>query len=405
MTGSGVCQDGCMPFASRFRLRAAARAAHLAALGASVVALALLPACAQAQSHLEVGFLDNAYAGGDPSAYWNDAIALNAGFARWDVNWREIAPSEPPDPSNPADPAYRWSQTDAFVRGAAAHGLSGRVLFTVWMTPPWASDTARPTQMPRLADWRAFVRACATRYSGTYTPPGQSEPLPRVTAWEAWNEPNSSWSLKPQRIGRRHVGARNYVKLLHSLEQEVTAQVDFKPTFVAGSLYKQAGRYSTGPIDFMREMKAAHATFDVLSMHPYNNFPRLGMADGAGQSKKKPKYMTLANVQDYIAIANAIFKKRYPIWITEVGLPTVAPGKTQYAASYGQQRTYVTKAIAKVARIKQVKRFTWFLIRDDPPRPFGAWWTTGLRTSSGEAKPSFAAFAAATAKLQPSPIK
>ena len=74
----------------RRRLRAASRAAHLLATAA---ALALLPACASAQSHLQVGFLDNAYATGHPAQYWSDAVALNVGFARWDVNWRDLLPS------------------------------------------------------------------------------------------------------------------------------------------------------------------------------------------------------------------------------------------------------------------------------------------------------------------------
>ena len=388
------------------RLHSARR--RVALLVGALALLVTLPACAEAKSNLQVGFLDNAYALSAPSAYWGDAVALNVGFARWDVQWRNITSGRPAHPRDPEDPAYDWSGSDAFMRQAAAHGIADRVMFTLWMTPTWAVGTGATssfaTQMPKLRDWRDFVHACAVRYSGTYVPPGQSEPLPRVKAWETWNEPNAAFAFRPQRIKGKPVSPRNYVRLLNALKAEVSAAVPFDPTFVAGGMYKQGGPASLTPVAFMRGLAAAHAKFDVLSMHPYNNVPRLGLRDGRGQSRTNPSFIGIGNFEDFIAIANRTFHRRYPIWITEFGLPTVAPGKEQYAAPESLQATYARGAIAKLKRLPQVERMAWFLVRDELPRD-GAWYTTGLRTPAGAEKPSYAAFRDAAAKLAPSPIR
>ena len=370
---------------------------------AALTALALAPGLASAKSTLQVGFLDNTYYVADANQYWVNAVELNVGFARWDLNWRTITPTRPTNPRDPADPAYVWAASDHFVLQAAAHGLQDRVMFTLWSAPTWASKSGSSAQMPKLSDRRNFVAAAAKRYSGTYVPAGQTTPLPRVKAWETWNEPNGSFALIPQRQNGKFVSPANYVKLLNALKSEVNAAVNFKPTFVAGALYKQGSPGNPSPIDFMRGMKAAGAKFDVLSMHPYNNTPRLGIKDGATQSRTNPNFIGIGNFETFISLANQIFGRKYPIWVTEFGLPTTAPGKTQYAASFKQQATFAYEAILRLKALPQVDRAAWFLIRDNPPAA-GAWYTTGLEKISGQPKPAYQSWISATTKLKPSPI-
>lgn len=380
---------------------------RLAVIAVAAALVLAVPAAAGAKANLQVGFLDNAYATLDPTGYWQDSKTLGVGFVRWDMQWDHIAPTRPRNARDPEDPAYFWALTDVFVRQAAAHGLQDRVMFTLWKTPRWASSTgstkARATQMPRLKDWRDFVHAVARRYSGTYTPPGQGAPLPRVLAWETWNEPNAYFAFRPQWQNGQPVSPRNYVQLLKGLRYEVGRAVPFKPVIVAGAMYKQGGRSSLTPIQFMEGMKRAGAKFDVLSMHPYNRVPAEGIRDGARESTTNPYSISIGNFESFIAAANRIFGRRYPIWITEFGLQTPAPGVVR-AASYRQQALFVKQAIAKLKRLPQVERAAWFLIRDDPPRD-GHWYTTGLRRSSGQKKPSFNAWTQATARLMRSPIR
>lgn len=375
----------------------------LIALVACVATLAI-PTVASANKNLAVGFLDNAYAGSQPAAFWSDAVALDVGFMRWDMQWNEIATSRPNNPRDPEDPAYDFTATDQFMRDAAAHGLQGKVMFTLWKTPSWATKakTAKATQMPKLEDWRNFVFACATRYSGTYIPPGATTPLPGNTNWETWNEPNANFAFRPQKVRGKVVSPANYVKLLNALKSEVS-NVTSKHTFVAGALYKQGGPESVTPINFLRGMKAAHATFDVLSMHPYNNTPRLGLKDGVNQSKTNPSFIGVGNFQTFITLSNQIFGKKYPIWVTEFGWNTPSPGKSQYVASFKQQAEFAFESILRFKQLPQVERMAWFLIKDDPPA-FGAWYTTGLRSTTGTEKPSYSSWQSAVRQIRKSTV-
>ena len=51
---------------------------------------------------------------------------------------------------------------------------------------------------PNVADYGDWVKAVGTRYSGQFTPPGASAPLPRVDFWSTWNEPNIGINLAPE---------------------------------------------------------------------------------------------------------------------------------------------------------------------------------------------------------------
>jgi hypothetical protein len=53
---------------------------------------------------------------------------------------------------------------------------------------------------PNAAEFGDLVHAIGQRYSGTYTPAGASSPLPRVSQWSIWNEPNAVY-LTPNAVG------------------------------------------------------------------------------------------------------------------------------------------------------------------------------------------------------------
>ena len=374
---------------------------------AACVALLAIPALASANKNLRAGFLDNAYVASDPAGFWSDAVALNVGFMRFDLQWAHMAVNKPKNPRNVEDPAYFWAASDNFVTQAAQHGLQDRVMFTLWSSPKWASSlkaSGSTADMPKIDAWRAFVHVVATRYSGKYTPPGATTPLPRVVSFETWNEPNASFALRPQIVNGKAVSPGNYVKLLNALRSEVTKAVSFKPTFVAGALYKQGGPRSVTPINFLRGMAAAKAKFDVLSMHPYNNTPRLGLKDGLDQSKTNPKFIGIGNFDTFITLSNQIFGKKRPIWVTEFGWQTPSDGKNQYVATFKQQSQFAYESLLRFKQLPQVERAAWFLIRDDPPEN-GVYYTTGLRNVDGTKKPSFNTGISAAQKLQRSPIR
>jgi hypothetical protein len=137
---------------------------------------------------------------------------LGVNTIRLSIGWADVAP----DPnsirapkhfsaSNPsAYPAGRFDGFDAAIEAAAADGI-GVDLDLSGGSPKWAIPGATKTSnnlyAPSTAGYQSFYEAVARRYSGSYTPPGASSPLPRVTLWSVWNEPNYTASLKPQTTG------------------------------------------------------------------------------------------------------------------------------------------------------------------------------------------------------------
>jgi hypothetical protein len=139
-------------------------------------------------------------------------------------------------------------------------------------------------------------------------------------------------------------------------------------------------------------------------MHPYNNTPRLGLNDGKDQSTTNPRFIGIGNFDTFIKLANQTFGKKYPIWVTEFGWATPAAGKTQYTVSPAQQAQFAYDSILRFKQLPQVEKMTWFLVRDNPPKP-GAWYTTGLEKVDGTHKPSFNSWVSAAGKLKKSSIR
>ena len=97
----------------------------------------------------------------------------------WDagVQWAELEPSRE---------KWQFGLLDQYVAMARITGVS--VLLPLGMTPKWAATRpsepsaygdGRASEPRQLSDWKAYVRAIATRYQG------------RIREYELWNEPNS----------------------------------------------------------------------------------------------------------------------------------------------------------------------------------------------------------------------
>lgn len=97
------------------------------------------------------------------------------------TTWRDLEPTQN---------GWNWStgpgkRLDMYVDYALKNG--GQVLYTMGMTPEWASSTptvkglygAGSTGAPKdMNDWRDYVRTLAQRYAG------------KIRYWELWNEPD-----------------------------------------------------------------------------------------------------------------------------------------------------------------------------------------------------------------------
>ncbi len=185
-------------------------------LGAAVVGVLATAAPALASSSETSIFEPGVELDANPVATLHTMRLLGARELRLFIHWNQVAP----DPnsrrmprfnaSNPAGyPAGGWVLTDQIVQDAQADGIKidldidGRA--PLWAMPRSAPVNAQGSQDPSGADYARFVQAVGKRYTGRYTPAGASSPLPRVTIWSLWNEPNYQSSLEPQGSGENDV--------------------------------------------------------------------------------------------------------------------------------------------------------------------------------------------------------
>ncbi len=125
------------------------------------------------------------------------------------------------DAASPASyPPAAWAPYDAIVRAAAARGVGVDLALEapapLWATapgvPPGTASSFVGAWEPSAEEYGLFVQAVAKRYSGRYTPPGQGSPLPRVSFWSIWNEPNYGAAARP--AGDRRLAGRDLADLL-----------------------------------------------------------------------------------------------------------------------------------------------------------------------------------------------
>jgi hypothetical protein len=186
-------------------------------LGAAAVAalvLVALPAGRAVASSQQISIIeDETQLYSNPPAALGRARLLGADAMRVSVHWNAIAPApnarKMPRHFDAGDPAAysaaKWQLWDAIVIDAQHAGI--RLDFDLMGgAPRWALGPGRPAGAtnqnwePSPSAYGAFVHAIATRYSGSYVPPGQSGPLPRVDFWTVWNEPDYGPSLAPQGV-------------------------------------------------------------------------------------------------------------------------------------------------------------------------------------------------------------
>jgi hypothetical protein len=101
--------------------------------------------------------------------------------------------------------------------------------------------------------------------------------------------------------------------------------------------------------------------------------------------------VTLASFGRFEKSLDTWFKrKNVRIWITEYGHEVKSDGEPK-GISRAQQAAYAAQALALAKADPRTDMFIWFVFRDNATSE----WQSGLRTTSGVAKPSLARFAAA----------
>ncbi len=360
----------------------------------AALAALLAPALASAAPRMYVGFHD------DPNFRYEErraemldqARATNATIVRTLVTWEKIAPTRPANAANPFDAAYRFNDLDELVRNTQARDME--VLITIWGTPKWANGGKTPNFMPtRLSDLTAFARAVASRYSGRYSG------YPYVRFYSIWNESNLQLFLAPQFDAKgKSVAPRNYAKLAAAAYAGIkagnsSAKVAVGSTSSAGRDKPLKGKSEThSPGRFAQLVAAANPRlkFDAWAQHPYPVPARMK----PNQKVKWPN-VTLSAFPRFTASLDKWFKrKNVRIWITEYGHEVRQDGEPN-GISRSLQASYAAQALALAKKDPRTDMFIWFVFRDHVTSE----WQSGLRTTTGAAKPSLSRFAAAAGSV------
>ena len=223
----------------------------------------------------------------DPPRALARFVSMGVDEVRVYLPWGSFAP-DPTATTTPgfnatdpaAYPSTDWGQLDQIVRDAAAVGIG--LDFTIGgPAPAWAIGPGAPHGSPYDTGWmpsaRAFgqfVHAVAERYSGHYVAPGETRPLPRVSFWSIWNEPNYGHYLSPQAIGPVEVAPRLYRAIANAAWKALqeTGHSPSRDTILIGETAPRglAGPGLPGdfsgmmPLRFIRALYCVNAGFQPL---------------------------------------------------------------------------------------------------------------------------------------------
>jgi hypothetical protein len=371
--------------------------------------------------------------------------SLGVDTIRVNAIWARIAPERDSatKPSfNAADPAAypadNWAALDALLREAGARQLD--VLVTVTgPVPRWASPCGdRRTCNPNVEEFKSFVTAIGTRYSGSYvvggspgtpggtgplplqpgTPAQPGTTLPRVDRWSIWNEPNLGSWLTPQYTGssKKPISAssRIYRGLLYAALDALGAtghgndQTMIGETAPVGRTSGPIDKRSRGPLAFYRDLmcidssgrsltgtnakrqacpKSFRALPGAVAHHPYTR-AAIGPPTTRGRGDEAP----LASIGNLYRVLDLGAKRKRipsktPVYLTEYGIETKPPNR--FGVTLSAHARYLNQAdwmAYRDGRIRSVSQYE--LIDPEDTSTFNM----GLRLSNGNAKPALAAY-------------
>ena len=385
-------------------------------LACAAVLVCAAPAAALAP--FQLGIHEPGAAGGN-GGYFDRLEDADAQIARATVTWAGVAPTRPANPRNPADPKYNWTSVDAFVRAAKSRGIEP--LITTYWAPGWAegdnaADRTRRTGQqgayhPNAAHYGDFMRALATRYSGSFADPASpGRKLPRVRYFQMWNEPNFGQYLLSQTQAEI---PRYYVRLLNAGYDAVKAvsRSNFVLTAGMGPYGNNGHATDVDPQVFMREMlcltgeggrklrvrrrcDVPKPKFDAWTQHPYTfgGHPRT-----KGRSIDAAAIGNMADIKRTLDFAvrkrTTGTRGRKPMWVTEFGWFSNPPGIVsgdgrQLGSPLSTQAAYLSETAYRLWKLG-FRAMVWYGWHDQRAFPAGLALGENLRAKP---KPSLTAF-------------
>jgi hypothetical protein len=305
--------------------------------------------------------------------------------------------------------------------------------------PTSAPVNGQGSVSPSAGDYQQFVEAVGKRYSGTYTPAGASSPLPKVTTWSVWNEPNYQSSLEPQGSGKNDVNPVSpglYRGLVAAAWKGLGATGHGRDSILIGELaprgYPHDFKGYMFPVLFVRSLFCVGANYRPLtgssaraqdcpttasgirafeqdnpglfdatgiSAHLYSNY---GPPDGEFYTTcvHGDLCASLGDVGDLTRALDGSMaaygsRHHYGIYDTEYGYQTAPPRKPQYGVvSQATAAEYLNWAEYISWKNPQIGSYNQYLLQDPESTQYNNYqpYASGLETFTGQEKPTYDAF-------------
>jgi hypothetical protein len=386
---------------------------RVAAVFATSVTLAtgVTSASAATSPTLSTGFFDQAVLTSDAPGVWLDrAQSVGASRMRVGISWLDVAPVAPgpSEATDPGWPGFRFAPIDAQVRAVAAKGMVPFI--SVTGVPGWAEEPGRPREIragawkPDVAAFGSFMRAVAARYSGSFPDPeNPGTTLPRVQAFQLWNEPNLDLYLAPQYEDGKPYAPVRWRQLLNAGYAAVKAVQPGANVIAAGlapfgdPVSRNAAR--TRPVAFLRSALClderldractGKTTADTFSLHPYA-VDRPGRHALDQDDATIPDYNRIATVLNAAWRLGTVGPKQPKSWVTEVSYDSSPPDPD--GVPLATRARYISETMWRLWRVG-VSTVIWYLMRDDPSTPsYASTYQSGIFYRDGRRKADARAF-------------
>ena len=320
--------------------------------------------------------------------------SLGVDIVKVRVRWRDVAPTRPNNPSDPASYGASWDPYQAIIDGASARGMG--VLFQLGGTAPeWATAGKGPVNRPSPTAFKNFVQAVGSRF-------------PQVTTFSVWNEPNLVSWLAPQVKGGVPQSPRIYRNLLNAAASGLAASGHSGGELLLGELLPFArssreAKKRTRPLAFLRELACVDrkyrpfrgSTAKKRGCKGFKALPGTGLAYHpytlAGGPNVRTPHPDDASIRDLSRVTRVLSKlgskkrlqtRSMPIWITEFGFQTNPPDR--YASPIKKVPGFMGQSEFIAFKNRRVASYSQYPLIDDKGRDTG--FQSGLRFSSGKKK-------------------
>jgi hypothetical protein len=314
---------------------------------------------------------------------------LGVGIYQQTINWDQVAPTRPIDPSNPADPAYNWpTSMDTAIAEGKKHDIE--VMLMLIGSPGWANGNRAWNYAPdKASDFAAFASAAAERYPG-------------VRHWMIWSEPTKSSNFqplepdrgKPLRGAKALEGPHRYAQILDA-SYAALKKVSKRNLIIGGNTFTVG---TVAPVRWVKALKLPGGRRPRMDLWGHNAFsariPKLSSRPlGNG-------FADLSDIDNFARVLDRAFKRAKPrkmrhlkIFISEISVPTDHPNfEFNFYVDKPTQAKWISAGLRITRKLKRVYTYGYLGLYDDPVRPDNDQVERGLLTRSGEKKPGYAAF-------------